>query len=76
MLDDGCDIGREVGVDILERGERHGADAVIGIDGLDAAADAVLIGDTARRRQIWRMRMTCALWRMTVPSFFSKARGI
>ena len=46
VLDDGCDGGREVGIDILERGERHGADTVIGIDGLDAAADAVLIRDT------------------------------
>ena len=45
VLDDGFNFGRKVGVDILERGEGHGADAVIGVDGFDATADAVLIGD-------------------------------
>ena len=45
VLDDGFHFGREVGINSFECGEGHGADAVVGIDGFDAAADAVLIGD-------------------------------
>src|SRR5271163_2664374 len=43
--DDGDDVGGEVGLNGLKHRERHGADAVIGSDGLSLAALAVEIGD-------------------------------